>query len=234
MLALLGASGCAAPPAEVVAALARALEARDPDAALAHVHPRYADPRGDRAALAEDLRALPEAFSRIRLEYRELTVVEGESAREVTATGTLDAELVGETTWRVVGPAQLELVRDDEFRARSGVLPHLRDIRSLMSRRRQALEANDAEAMRPLLHPRYRDGDADAGETVARLARDLAGAPVRLRVTNYRLELRGPIAHLDEHYVLTVAGRELAPRIARFTLEPTAGRWKIRAGLYPE
>ena len=69
---------------------------------------------------------------------------------------------------------------------------------------------------------------------MARLARDLVGAPVRLRVTNYRLELRGPTAHLDEHYVLTVAGQTLPPRIARFTLAPSAGRWRILAGLYPE
>ncbi|MCA9550382.1 MAG: hypothetical protein KC933_10120 [Myxococcales bacterium] len=227
-------AACSAPPEEVVAELARALEARDSEAALALVHPDYADPRGDRAALAADLRALPEAFSRIRLDYQDLSTVEGASAREVTATGTLDAELVGDTTWRVVGPAQLELLRDDGFKVRAGLLPHLRDIRDLMRRRQAALEANDAEALRPLLHPRYRDGDADLQETMARLARDLVGAPVRLRVTNYRLELRGPTAHLDEHYVLTVAGQTLPPRIARFTLAPSAGRWRILAGLYPE
>lgn len=193
----------------------------------------YADPLGDRDALLQDLRTLVHESSRRTLVYTDLTTGDDPSKLSATLTGRVDLELVGRPTWKVVGPAQVELARTDGFRVRSGLLSHVRDIRGLMAARRGALEANDATAVRPLLHPGYRDGDLDADEAVQRLQKDLAGVPVRLRVTNYRVELRGPTAHVDEHYVLTVGERTLPPSVARFTLSRSAGRWKIAAGLYP-
>lgn len=225
-------AGCTAPPDEIAQKVAAALEARDPAAALAFVHASYADPRGDRRTLAADLEDMRERFSRVRIDFEEVSAIEGASAKEATVVGRLDAELVGEPTWRVVGPLRVDFIREDGFHVVSGLLTDVRDVRALMAARRAALEANDAEAIRPLLHPGYRDGDMIADEVIARLTEDLAGAPIRMAVTNYRLEVRGPVAHLDEHYVLTVAGRTLPPAIARFTLAPSAGRWKIRAGLY--
>ena len=99
--------------------------------------------------------------------------------------------------------------------------------------RREALEANDPEALRALLHPAYRDGDLDADGALRRISDSLRGVRVRLRPTHYRLEIRGPQAHLDEHYVLTVGTRTLPPAVARLTLERTAGRFRIVAGLFP-
>ncbi len=225
-------AGCTEPPQDVAQSVAKALSAQDFDAALRHVHAHYADPRGGRKALEQDFRELGGAFDRMRISFEETSTAM--DAGRATVTGRLDAEMVGQTTWRVVGPLQLEMTKDEGFRVESGLLPHFRDIRGLMSQRQAALEANDAEALRPLLHPNYRDGDRDAAQVIARLAEDLDGVRIRFEVTNYRLEVRGPIAHLDEHYRLTVGPRTLPPQIGRFTLARSAGRWRIRAGLYPQ
>lgn len=224
-------TACTAPPKEVADALAQAVQARDIPAAMRLIHADYADPRGARAQLERDLLDLGAHFERARVDFEDLSTVTGVSAQEATVTGRLDAELIGDTTWRVVGPVQLDVVREDGFQVRCCLLPHLRGVRDLMARRRAALENNDADALRPLLHPNYRDGDRDADEVIGRLREDLEGVQIRMRVTNYRLEVRGPVAHLDEHYVLTVAGRTLPPQIGRFTLERSAGLWMIRSGL---
>jgi hypothetical protein len=225
-------AGCTEPPEAVSQAVATALNERDFETALRHVHANYADPRGGRDALEQDFHDLRGAFDRMRVRFEDTSTARG-APGQATITGRLDAELVGQTTWRVVGPLQLEMTKDQGFRIESGLLPHFRGIRSLMRRRHDALEANDAEALRPLLHPNYRDGDQDAEQVIQRLSSDLEGVRIRVAVTNYRLEVRGPIAHLDEHYLLTVGARTLPPQIARFTLERSAGRWRIRAGLYP-
>lgn len=227
-----GLAACTPPPQDTVAALSRALTAQDLPATMAVVHPDYADPRGDRARLEADLRDLFAASARAAVTFTDASVAEGLTANDVTVTGRLDAEWVGEPVWKVRGPAQLAMVRDDGWKVRGGLLPALRDVRALAAARRAALEANDAEAMRPLLHPSYRDGERDADETLARLAQDLDGIRIRLEPTHYRLELRGPTAHLDEHYVLTVGERRLPPAVARFTLAPTVGRWRLKAGLF--
>lgn len=232
LVALLLAS-CTAQPEKIVDEIARGFEAGDLEPAKRYVDPGYADPLGGRDVLLADLGELVETSGRRTLAYRDLSTGDDPSALVATLTGRLDLELVGPPTWKVVGPAQIEFVRTDGFRIRNGLLAHVRDIRRLMARRRAALESNDAEAVRPLLHPRYRDGDLDADGAVARLKRDLSGVPVRLTPTNYRVELRGPTAHVDEHYVLRVGERSLPPSVARFTLARTAGRWKIIAGLYP-
>ena len=101
-----------------------------------------------------------------------------------------------------------------------------------MQRRRAALEANDADALAALLHPHYRDGLVDRNEAVERLRRDVEGASIRFRVTNYRLEVRPDLAHIDEYYILTVGERVLPPATAGLTLRKSAGRWRIAAGLY--
>lgn len=231
-LLLLTLAACHPPPDEVAAKVAAALESGATADALALVHADYADPRGDRSTLAKDLADLAQSFGRVRIDLSNLEVVDGATAKESLVIGRLDAELVGAPTWRVVGPVRMTFRRDDGFWVVSGLLPHLRDIRALTEARRAALEANDAEALRPLLHPTYRDGDLDADEALAKLGEDISGAKIRMEVTNYRLEVRGPSAHLDEHYHLEVEGRPIPPQIARFTLAPSAGRWRIRAGLY--
>lgn len=230
-LLLLSISACTAPPAEVAQSIAKALQAGDPAAVLVHVDPDYADPQGARDQLQHDLHALQRDFERRTVRFEDLSMSAGASARQATLTGRLNTELVGQTTWKVVGPVQLDLFKEDAFRVRSGLLPHLRNVRTLMARRVAALEANDAQALKPLLHPNYRDGDRTGDEVIAQLSEDLAGIKIRMRVSNYRLEVRGPVAHLDEHYRLTVGDRTLPPQIGRFTLERSAGLWLIRAGL---
>jgi hypothetical protein len=96
------------------------------------------------------------------------------------------------------------------------------------------MEGNDADGYAELLHPSYRDGDVDREETERRLKADLSTVRIRIDPSLYRLELRGPTAHLDEHYRLTVNMRELPPAIARLTLVRAAGLWKISSGLYPK
>jgi hypothetical protein len=226
--------GCGRTPEEAVEAARAAIAARD-EAALSHlIDPDYADPLGDEDVLLADVRELWERHPRIELTATELFTSQGTSELEATVTGTLDADFVGTPTWKVKGPIAIELVRrSDGFRIRSNLLTTFRDVSRLADARRAALEANDAGEVRKLLHPDYRDGDLDADGAIARLARDLAGTKVRLQASNYRLELRGPWAHLDEHFVLVVDDRPTRPLIARFSLKTTAGRWRIAGGLYP-
>ena len=226
-------AGCG-PAAEEVAL--RAVEAAaDADVATLGrwVDPGYADPLGGLEVLRRDLADLEARYGRRRIELRELSRHAAASELHTTVVGHLDVELVGQPTWRAVGAMSLELERNAGWRVRAGLLSDLRDIMGLMDARRRALEANDPAALAALLHPRYRDGDLDREEAAQRMARDLEGVRIRLEPTNYRLELRGTTAHLDEHYRLEVAGRALPPTIARFTLGRTAGRWRILAGLYP-
>ncbi|MEQ9496225.1 MAG: nuclear transport factor 2 family protein [Deltaproteobacteria bacterium] len=230
----LAAVGCTAQPPEILDAIVTGFERGDLTPAKKSIDPEYADPLGDRDVLLEDLAGFVEKYGKRKLAFTDLTTGADPSALTATLTGRMDLELVGPPTWKVVGPAQLEFRRQGAFFVRSGLLSHVRDIQRLMAARRAALEANDAEQMRPLLHPRYRDGDLDADDAVERLAADLSGVPVRLEVTNYRVELRGPTAHVDEHYILSVRDKRMPPSVARFTLARTAGRWKIIAGLYPE
>lgn len=228
-------AACQRTPQEAVEQARTAIETRSTSELLEVLDPQYADTLGGKKQLLSDLEDLHDRFPRIRLVMEELTVAKGASELDATVVGTLNADFVGEPTWKVRGPVAIELVRStDGFRIRSGLLTEFRDVAELMARRRAALEANDADAVRSLLHPRYRDGDLDADQAAARLARDLEGKKVRFEATNYRLELRGPRAHVDEHFVLTVNDRPTRPLIGRFTLERSAGRWRISSGLYPD
>lgn len=228
-------AGCQRTPKEAVEQARAALEARSTTDLLEVLDPEYADTLGTKARLLSDLEDLWRRYPRIHLATEALTVAQGASELDATVVGTLDADFVGQPTWKVRGPVAIELVRrTDGFRIRSGLLTDFRDIERLMAKRRAALEANDAQQVKDLLHPGYRDGDLDGDQAAARLARDLEGKKVRLDATNYRLELRGPRAHVDEHFVLEVNGRPSRPLIGRFTLERSAGRWRISSGLYPD
>ena len=101
-----------------------------------------------------------------------------------------------------------------------------------MRARRRALESNDAGALAALLHPNYRDGIIDHRMAAERMRRDLAGVAIRFTATHYRLEIRRDLAHIDEHYVMTVDGQPGRPAVAGLTLRKSAGRWRIAAGLY--
>lgn len=225
--------GCVRAPEDVVRRAARAIEEGDLDALRRHIAPGYADARGDRARLFEDLEHLIATSAMRKILWDEPERLPSESGRTAVVEAHLELQWVGPPNWRVYGPDRLELVRQDDFRIEGGVLVAFRETEALVRARRAALEANDAEGLRVLLHPDYRDGDLDADEAIHRLAKNLEQTPVRLRPTNYRLELRGSRAHLDEHYVLAIGPRTLPPAIARFTLEKTAGRLRIVAGLYP-
>lgn len=228
------AAGCGPGPVEVVDRALAAIAAGDARALAPLIAADYTDALGDRDALLRDAADLAQSFGRIELEPSEASVSRGASAVEVAVVGRLDATLVGDVRWQVTGPLYVELRRQDGFQVRSGILADLRDVRGLMDARRRALEANDAQAYARLLHPTYRDGALDLADVKARLARDLAGPRIRLEPSLYRLELRGPRAHLDEHYQLTVGERRLPAAVARMTLERAGGRWRIAAGLYPE
>ena len=225
---------CGRTPEEAVDQVRAAIESRDEAMLSRAIDPGYADPLGDQAKLVADVRELWERYPRIALAMSELSTSRGASELEATVTGTLDADFVGTPTWKVKGPIAIDLVRrSDGFRIRSNLLTTFRDVSRLADARRAALEANDAKAVRALLHPEYRDGDLDADGAIARLTQDLAGRKVRLSASNYRLELRGPWAHLDEHFVLVVDDRPTRPLVARFSLKTIAGRWRIAGGLYP-
>lgn len=228
-------TACAEPPETIARAAHEALVKRDLPAILAHISPDYRDPLGDKAALEHSLRDLFESTGRIEATLSEVSTVPGDTKKKASVTGRLDVRLIGEPEWQSTGPLDLELLRDGEFQIISGFLTDLRDVRLLMQKRRSALEANDAKLYGALLHPTYRDGDVDRADTQARLEKDLsASTKIRIEPSLYKLELRGPMAHLDEYYRLTVNDAQLPPSVARFTLRPAAGFWRIGAGLYPE
>jgi hypothetical protein len=234
-LAACGLSGCGERPEVVVNAAFETLQAQDVAALLTRIDPTYSDPLGDKSVLERDLRQLIEGTGRIKVSASEISVVEGTTKRDARVIGRLDVELVGEPTWRATGPLELDLRDDGGFHITGGFLSDLRDVQKLAAQRRAALEANDATLYGKLLHPTYRDGDVDREDTEARIARDLSGSvKVRLEPTLYKLEVRGPLAHLDEHYLLSVNDRRLPAAVARFTLRPAAGFWRIAAGLYPD
>lgn len=194
----------------------------------------YLDALGDRQVVLADFDVLKRRFSRARIKLPKISTMEEKSALRSTVIAEIDAEFVGDQTWKLDGSVRVELERDDGPKIASGLLTDLRDIIGLMDRRRTAFEANDPEALASTLHPNYRDGDVDRDQAVQRFARDIGRTPVRLLATNYRLELRGATAHIDEHYILSVGARTFPPAIARFTLARSAGRWRIRAGLYAD
>lgn len=224
---------CAEPALEVVDRVAQALERRDEGAIRRRVASTYADPLGGEAEAFADLRGIFEHFDQLRIDLEDPHERPRASELETEVTALLDAELVGRPTWRVIGPVHFELVRQDGWRIRGGLFTELRDAMELAEKRRAALEANDAPALRPLLHPSYKDGDLDADQALARLAHDLEGMKVRLEVTNYRLEIREQEAHLDEHYRMSVNDQPSPPAVARLTLGRNVGRYAIEAGLYP-
>lgn len=235
LLLALAVSACGDHPDEVARAAFSALEKNDLQGVLARIDPKYSDPLGDKAKLSQDLGDLIQSTGRISVQATEISVVSGDTRRTATVIGRLDFELAGEPTWRMTGPLDLDELDDGGFKISGNFLTDLRDVMHLTAERRAALEANDASLYGKLLHPTYRDGDVDREDTAARIARDLSGhAKIRIEPTLYKLEVRGPLAHLDEHYKLTLNDKPLPPSIARLTLRPAAGFWKIAAGLYPE
>jgi hypothetical protein len=233
-LALVWASACGADPEAAAREAIAAAEAGDPRGLRRWVHPSYADGVGGRDAAIEDFAALARRYARRAFEIRALEVRRGASRARAEVVADLDLRLEGGgPTVRLEGPAPLELVRDEGFRVRSGLLTALRDVLALMRRRRAALEANDLGALRDVLHPSYAEGPYDRERLIARVREDLEGAVVRVDVRAWRIELRPDLVHVDEHHRLRVDGRELPPAVGRFTLAPSAGRLRIRAGIRP-
>ena len=193
----------------------------------------YGDPLGDRATLLGDLDDLDRTFARWHFDWTAQPSRVQANALVGEVETYLSAELVGHPVWRVEGPMTLAMHRTDQWRIQGGLLTDLRDIRGLMRARREALEANDAGALAGLLHPNFRDGLLDRTEAIQRLETDLPGRAVRLQVTNYRLEVRADLAHIDEYYVMRINGRPGRPSTAGLTLRKSAGRWLIAGGLYP-
>lgn len=227
------AASCGPRAREVIDAAHQAIARGDVEAAEAHIAAEYRDPLGDRALLLSELRGLAAAFGRVELRASELSLQQGATRREVHATGRLDVELTSNpTVWRYTGPLELALRDDGAPKIESGLLSDLRDVMALMRARRAALEANDPDAYVALLHPTYADGDLDLEDARARLRAELPGHRLRLEPTLYRIEGRGLITHVDEHYVLQVGEERLPPAIARLTLRRAAGLWRISAGLY--
>lgn len=233
ILALLPAcSGACDRPDSIVEEVMAAIGSGDWPALEARVHEGYADPLGGRAVLLEELRALHRDAGPIEVRVSELEILPGATpACPVEVIGKVQAELKSAPSWRFLAPLRIELSRPGKLRVQSGLLDDLRGIRRLFAERREAIEANDAEAYGDLLHPQYRDGDADREQTVERLRRDLAGVPIRLRPLSYWAEVRGLDAHVDERYEITAKERTVAA-IGRFTLRRSAGQWRILSGLY--
>ena len=227
-------ASCGPTPERLVEVAEKLVQARRFEDLSFHIDGQYGDPLGDRSTLFRDLEQLDRDFPRWTIDWtREQRRLD--TSALMTATETrLRAELVGQPAWKIEGPMLLSLHRTDRWRIQGGLLSDFRDIRSLMRARQAALEANDVPALADLLHPLYRDGIADKAETVARLTRDLTAVRVRMQITLYRLEIRRDLAHIDEHYRLTVNDRPGRPAVAGLTLRKTAGRWRIAAGLYGE
>lgn len=233
--AVIFAAACGERPDAVAEGAFAALERGELENVLSRIDRSYSDPLGDRSQLENDLRDLIQSTGRTKITLSELSVLNGATRREARIIGRIDVELIGAPIWRATGPLELDLRDDGGFHITGGFLSDLRDVRALAARRRAALEANDPNLYGKLLHSAYRDGDVDREETEARIARDLSGTvKIRIEPSLYQLEVRGPLAHLDEHYKLSVNDRALPPSIARFTLRPAAGFWRIAAGLYPE
>ncbi len=231
--AFLGCQGCTRSPQELLDATRQALHTQNLEALEPLIHPRYSDPVGDRARLLRDIKDLYQDFPRLVLRFEEVEILGGSSKSQATVLGKLNGTFFGSPEWSVLASLRLELERDFGFRIRSGLLQGFRSVRALAEKRRSALEANDAQAMKPLLHPAYRDGDLDADEAVARLAHDIEGVRIRHRPLHYRLEIRGPDAQLDERYELRLNQESPKTQVARLRLKRSAGLWRIQGGLYP-
>ena len=223
---------CGPTPETLVHKVERLLQDRDIAALSRHIDEAYGDPVGDRAVLLADLERLDRAYARWRIDWTPEGIRTKTTALVATVQTRLTAEFVGQPVWKVEGPMTLSLHRADQWRISGGLLSDVRDIRRLMAQRRAALEANDVVAMADTLHPHYRDGVVDKAEAIENLRRDLYATAIRLQATHYRLEVRPDLAHIDEHYIMTINGQPQPPAVAGLTLRRTAGRWRIAAGLY--
>ncbi len=225
-------AACGPTPEALVREVEATLAARAWSSLAAFIDPHYGDPLGDRDTLLDDLRAMDQDFPRWTIDWTASGLFPEMSALVASVDTRLDAELVGRPVWKVEGPMRLSLHRTDRWRIRGGLLADLRDIRGLMRARRRALESNDAVALSALLHPNYRDGIIDRQMATERMKRDIEGMAIRFTATNYRLEIREDLAHIDEHYSMSVAGGPARRAVAGLTLRKSAGRWRIAAGLY--
>ena len=225
---------CTDDPRDELEALRRDVEAGRLEAIDALVHAEYSDPMGDRAQLMSDLKQLSREYPRIELRWSELSVVRDAQPGAVDVVGRQDVRLVGDVGWKLTGPLRVEFRPSGRLRVRSGLLDDLRAIRQLMDRRRRALEGNDPEGYGALLHPQYRDGDLDRDDAVKRLQEDLQSVAIRHTPHHYRVDVRGPLAHVDERYAIRAGGRVHPRGVARFTLQRSAGAWRIASGLYPK
>ena len=234
LLWLVALNACGRGPPETVEAMGPALSSGDLPAFLALVSGGYTDPRGDREVLGRELGVWLERYPHITLTHRELVVEAGRSALAASVSGAIEADLRGTPGLKIDGYFQYPLEKDGDFRVRTGLFDAPRDVVEVLEARAAALEANDPAALSALLHPAYRDGDLNREDVQARLQRDLSDVRVRYEVTHRRLELRPDLVHADELHVLTVNGRPTGPQVARITLRPTAGRYRIAAGLYRE
>ncbi len=225
-------ASCGPSPPRLLERLEQQLQARDWTALARHLDDNYADPLGDRATVLQDLQNLEERFPRWEISLNRDEAGLETSALVGRAETRLTLDLAGKPYWKVQGLMELELRRTDQWRVVSGLLTDLRDIQGLMQRRRAALEGNAPDRMAELLHPRYRDGLIDRAEAIGRLRTDLSGVAVRISVTNYRLDIRRDLAHIDEYFRMTVDGRPIRPSKAGLTLKKLAGRWLIAGGLY--
>ena len=233
-LSFLAAAGCSEPPREVLDAVRDALAAGDREALAARIDPEYADALGDRAALLHDVDELFETYGRVVYRITDAEVVlPPETPLRMQLIGRLDVDLAGEPTWRVAGPLGVELSRRHHPLITGGLLDDLRGIRALLMARRAALEANDTAGYGALLHPGYQDGSLDRDAVLARVTKDLHQLPIRQTPIHELVEVRGPLAHVDERYTVRIGERLLGPALSRLTLKRSAGRWLITAGLYP-
>ena len=225
--------GCGATPEDAVRGALAAVEAADSAQLRRWVDPEYTDGRGGQTVLAEDVQAWQKTYPRRSLNIDHLDILRsGTSRLRADARVAIDLILSGATpSVRARGPLLIELLRNQGFRVQSGLLTEVRDVLEVMAERRAALEANDAEALAALLHPRYSDGSYNRHHLIDRLRRDLEGRVVRIEPTAYRIELRSGRVHVDEHHRMSIDGRELGPAVARLTFAQSAGRLRIQAGL---
>ena len=223
---------CGPKPEEVVRTAFSAISSNNQTLLQRTVDPNYADGLGNRATLFDHIDTLTNLYER-----RELQLLSWKPSAQVSKA-TVWAEIEIQVNLAGTGPgvsakgiSKVELLRNGQFRIRSGLLTEVLDVLDTMRARRAALEANDLEALERLIHPQYKQGHYDKHRLLLALEKNLTGRVIRLEPIAYQVDLRRGLVHVDEHYHLVVDGQASPPSVARLTLTRSAGRLRIRAGL---
>lgn len=225
--------GCGPSPERVTSTVFEALTAGNFSTLERYIDPSYMDGLGNREQLLKDLRALNQTYSRREFQLSDWSLTRSPlSKAEVTAKTLVQVNLAGLGPGvKAEGLIELEFIRNGHFRIRSGLLTAVRDVLDTMKARRAALEANSTDGIAPLIHPQYREGNANRHRLLKSLKSRMQDRKIRLEPIAYNIQLRPHLVHVDEYYRISIDDQALKPAVARLTLASSAGRLRIKAGL---